>query len=370
MNKGSKNKGSNADPGDVSMTRTPDSISLSPMQTRITQLDGLRAVAILAVFVDHTLFNHLLWTGVDIFFVLSGFLISSILLDRKSRPVPYFGYFYTRRVFRILPPYIVTLVLAAITYGPGFLHYWPYFAFFGMNVFWVTHPFLLALPLWSLAVEEQFYFVWPFVIRWVSERTLLCVALAALIVTPLLRGAAAHFGYYGAIYFLTPFRADLLCAGAVLAVCWRTRREQTIAWGRRFGMWATLVGYAIFAGSQRWSVFRLSLNHWQADVFTYSFSLLGASSLLLWALTGRGWLYRLLTLRPMRYLGQVSYMFYLMQDLVLDWVQRWHCPFPVASAFAGTLALSSLSWYLMERPLIAYAARRAPGGPPVPSLAL
>lgn len=340
--------------------------ALSPTKGRIQQLDGLRAIAILAVFLNHTVFNHLLWTGVDIFFVLSGFLITSILLDLKHRDVSYFGYFYTRRVFRILPPYLVTLVLAVLTFGTSFLHFWPFLAFFGMNLLAVLHPYALVIPLWSLAVEEQFYFLWPVVVLFASERWLRRVCIAALVFTPMLRGFGTLLHNSTIVYFLTPFRADLLCAGAALAVLWRTEPEATLRFGERYARWGTLVGYGLFVGSQAFPVFRLSTNHWQSNVFTYEFSLLGAGSLVFWALVDRGMLFRLLTWRPMRYLGQISYTFYLVHLIAIDRAMRWHNACWPLLAFAGTVAFASLSWFVMERPLIAFAAKLAPGGPPIP----
>src|SRR6476620_290798 len=96
---------------------------------RIVQLDGVRAVAVLAVFMNHA-FGVSLWMGVDLFFVLSGFLITGILLDRKSRNQSYFGYFYARRARRILPPYVLLLILSSLLFGLGWLKQWWWYVFF------------------------------------------------------------------------------------------------------------------------------------------------------------------------------------------------------------------------------------------------
>src|SRR5579885_1762980 len=84
---------------------------------RITQLDGLRAVAILSVFLFHALYAPFLWMGVDIFFVLSGFLITGVLLDRKSAGGPYFSYFYSRRARRILVPCALLMLISSLLFG-------------------------------------------------------------------------------------------------------------------------------------------------------------------------------------------------------------------------------------------------------------
>ena len=157
------------------MTLNPNPAPTEPsaaVHGRILQLDGLRAVAILAVFLNHTLHTPLTWAGVDIFFVLSGFLITGILLQRKASGGGYFSYFYKRRAFRILPAYALTILVYIKFFTWWSLQPWWLFAFFGMNLqsFFFHGPIFYPLPLWSLAVEEQFYFVWPVVILLVSER--------------------------------------------------------------------------------------------------------------------------------------------------------------------------------------------------------
>src|ERR1700755_3131287 len=94
------------------MTASALSPAPSPPR-RIVQLDGLRAIAVLAVFAQHAL-KAPLWMGVDLFFVLSGFLITGILLERKARRQSYFGYFYARRARRILPPYLLLMAVSSI----------------------------------------------------------------------------------------------------------------------------------------------------------------------------------------------------------------------------------------------------------------
>jgi len=131
---------------------------------RIVQLDGLRAIAVLMVFVHHSFQSQLFWTGVDLFFILSGFLITGILLDQRQKQIwsGYLGPFYGRRARRILPPYLLFLVFTSVFFGIGWLRRW-YFFLFLMN----TEPFRSMATqysigiLWSLAVEEQFYLLWP-----------------------------------------------------------------------------------------------------------------------------------------------------------------------------------------------------------------
>src|ERR1700676_4129931 len=155
---------------------------------RILRLDGVRALAFLTIFVHHGFGIPHLWAGVDIFFVLSGFVITSILMDGRGKEGAWTR-FYERRALRILPPYLAFLFLATF-----FLHlHWSksalWYAFFAMNfaegfTLWVWGLWIL----WALAVEEQFYLFWPFVALKSSPRMVLKFALALIFLAPVLRG--------------------------------------------------------------------------------------------------------------------------------------------------------------------------------------
>lgn len=328
---------------------------------RVLQFDGLRALAFGAVYINHSTHLPLTWAGVDVFFVLSGFLITGILLERKSAGGPYFSAFYRRRVFRILPPYLLTIVV------------------YGLIVTWRDYRpvwlFALApniqdlirrgpdIPLWSLAIEEQFYLVWPVVVLFLPEGMLLGFSVAALVVTPILRAVCTPlFPYHFFIYELTPFRADLLCAGAVIAILCRRHGEAFKAVAARYSWMVCVFGYMLFAGSQAFPAFRLARNVWTANCFLYLFSLIGATGLLAWALTSKGWLRRFLTLRPLRYLGEISYTMYLVHVfLFLLLEHKFGLTVLVRIGALGlVIAYASVSWFLMERPLIRFAARRTP----------
>ena len=124
------------------------------MNGRITQLDGLRAIAIIAVFFHHAFETKLTWMGVDLFFILSGFLITDILIRSRNRGIlAYFGSFYARRVRRILPPYFLLLAITCVLFGVWWLKSWYYYLGF-MNLLLITHvkfPDSLAI-LWGGAV--------------------------------------------------------------------------------------------------------------------------------------------------------------------------------------------------------------------------
>jgi len=337
---------------------------------RILQLDGLRAVAILAVLLNHTLHLPLTWAGVDIFFVLSGFLITGILLARKQSGGDYFSYFYRRRTFRILPSYILTLLIFGLIFGWSTFHPWPFFVFFGMNIQPLWFHNATPLPLWSLAVEEQFYLVWPIVILLVSERVLLWLAIAAVVCTPLLRVLCTPlFSHHLFIYMLTPFRADLLCAGAILAILWKNRTSRLEHLCRTRAWMGVVAGFGLLALSQLWQVCRLESNSRTANGLVYSLSLIGSVSLLAWALADRSWLTRFLSSRTMRYIGEISYTLYLVHIIVIFLVERYiHSPVLLFVIVAiGSIAWASVSWFLLERPLIRFAARGDHRKPPQPA---
>jgi peptidoglycan/LPS O-acetylase OafA/YrhL len=334
---------------------------------RIPQLDGLRALAILIVFVNHSLRVPLGWVGVDVFFVLSGFLITGILLERKQinerEGTGYLVPFYRRRFIRILPPYFLTLIVYHFVYRLDDLHPWPLFVFFGMNL---QHFFYAGgpgdLPLWSLAVEEQFYLVWPFVVLFVSEKVLLRISLAALVIVPLLRIICTYWLHREfLIYTLTPFRADLLCVGAVLTILWKSRTPRLEEFLRRRACLGVLLGFGTLGILQIWPYFRLSSDQPLANGLCLSLSLFGAVSLLAWTLADKGWLHRLLTLAPMRYIGRISYTMYLVHVMVIvQFAQRIGWKHVTVPAITFTVFYATLSWFLMERPLLNLAARSTP----------
>jgi len=216
----------------------------------VAALDGLRAFAVIAVIVCHTLevpwpfvqnMANAGWVGVDLFFVLSGFLITGILLDSKGA-TRFFRNFYIRRTLRIFPLYYAVLITAlviaphvlpvdggerAILDKQGWL--W----FYAQNIEQLRanrnawHAGWLQLThLWSLSVEEQFYVVWPTVVFLTSRRALVAVAMAIVVGAPLLRVALLRSGTVPeCIYTFTPCRLDTLAVGALLAMLVRSRPE-------------------------------------------------------------------------------------------------------------------------------------------------
>lgn len=247
-----------------------------PFGRRLTSLDGLRGIAILAVIAEHTLrlyhpestFSRIWaaiqessWAGVDLFFVLSGFLITGILLDsRQDRR--YFLNFYARRTLRIFPLYYAVLAVAILLVPAvvGFSKLPDLYSRLVANQIWLwtyLQNFVQssgphALPgfghFWSLAVEEQFYWVWPLIVFLVPRRYLfrVCVALCAFL--PLLRLIMILAGERNwAIRQYTFTRVDSLIWGAVVALLVRDTRlaASCMRWAKSLGVVSALALSAI-----------------------------------------------------------------------------------------------------------------------------
>ena len=204
------------------------------VRAKMPELDSLRGVAILLVVFYHGFFwsNKLTglsgpakffvnltrfgWLGVNLFFVLSGFLITGILLDSRAQK-HYFRRFYVRRALRILPAFYALLLI--LLFIPSQSRAYLLLSFFYLSN--LASP--LGIPmtytmLWSLAVEEHFYFVWPVAVRVLSSRILMVLAAAIVCSEPLLRAWYFVRGWPEGSGYLTWLVADGLAMGAILAM--------------------------------------------------------------------------------------------------------------------------------------------------------
>ena len=229
-------------------------------ERRVSELDGLRGIAILQVLIWHyfvgpispQLISPLLhkclgltWSGVDLFFVLSGFLLGGILMDNKNS-TNFFRVFYLRRCCRILPLYFLwILIFVIIVHAFKELTFeYPYLSIFDLNIYhWVaikhyltfTQNFLMAQHhdwgnqwfgvTWSLALEEQFYLVLPLIIYFASARILIYVFLFLIVLAPILRTVLFFVlplpdGVFWS-FFLMPCRGDAFLLGALCALLLR-----------------------------------------------------------------------------------------------------------------------------------------------------
>lgn len=334
------------------------------MEKRIVPFDGIRAVAILLVFAAHALFFVIGWVGVDLFFALSGFLITGVL--RRDQDDDHFWFrFYIRRATRILPPLLLTLVVSGLFFFPGRKELLLYAFFAGNIAEWLYRGHSITLGvLWSLAVEEHFYLVWPFAVRFLSRRSLMMLICGLVLAEPVLRALVTpHLSTFWPVFLLTPFRLDGLLFGSLLALLVERPSNQPL-----LQRWSGVVFFSIVL------VWVLAATFYHFDrtddsliynTFGYSLLALGATSLLSYVLFHpSGWIAKGLCFRPLVFLGVVSYSFYLYHVLVIKLFQRWTSAHHVAHdrlltpfTFSITLCLAALSFYAYELPIVQWGKR-------------
>jgi peptidoglycan/LPS O-acetylase OafA/YrhL len=369
---------------------------------RISQLDGVRGIAILLVLVWHYLacqivtgpkrplsyLNEALsvtWSGVDLFFVLSGFLIAGVLLDQQGS-TNYFKVFYIRRACRIFPLYFLLLGVFACVSGIAFfrsprfdwllhspLPLWSYATF--------TQNFLMAARedfgahwmgvTWSLAVEEQFYLVIPLLFYFLPRKRLVWVLIVAILAAPLLR--CAFPGFHSLV--TTPMRSDSLLTGALLAILVRWKPFLTAVEDHRGAVLAVFLMLLAGTGvmSFRPDPFGAFANFWLAALY---------GVFVLMAFTdSQPVLGRILQSPPLVWFGKLSYGIYMFHEAVSGLVHGFlfHEPPRIRSlmdiwatllAFFITIGLAMLSYHFFEMPFLKLGRRfhyeSPPNGPDGP----
>ncbi|MFN8080231.1 MAG: acyltransferase [Kineosporiaceae bacterium] len=326
------------------------------MAHRLRSLDGLRGLAVLAVLASHAVHAaHGGFIGVDVFFVLSGYLITDQLLAEWQRAgridLPAF---YRRRVVRLAPAFVLLLVVAVpLMRGPlAGSAAWPTagaviaVAMYSAN--WVQALNVEALgPIrhtWSLAIEEQFYLVWPLLLPVLLRRRSrllrwLVVAASGIV---LLRAAGWLTTHAMWPYFATVTHADGLVIGALVAVA--RRRVPTLRLVRSAGT-AGVAAVVLL-------VLSATLRIEGAATYLVGLTLAGlAAAALVWHLvTHRASTPSRL---PLAWMGRISYGIYLYHLPVFELVQAqgWGPAATASAEFGGTAALATLSWFLVERPV-------------------
>jgi peptidoglycan/LPS O-acetylase OafA/YrhL len=385
------------------VTETVSTVA-QPAQTigpakRIPELDGLRGLAIFFVILCHYVGGNppglrhsfvrriaevlgLGSIGVDLFFILSGFLIGGILLNSRSSQL-YYKTFYLRRFFRIIPIYYLWLALFGLAtiaakiwniWGGAEFHtvvpYWAYFIFLQnyfqgatwAQVYWLG-------PLWSLAVEEQFYLLAPPVVRKLSPERLLKVLSGVLVFSLVLRlflssmyGADHDYWGINASTDWMPCRADDLALGMIVAVLWanpqsRIRLQQRLS--------------VLYAGLFSCAAGLLAMSYWimKPDSFvtaTVARTAIGFFFVFLLLITltdKKGLLGRIFNWSPLRELGKISYCVYIIHCAVSWALYRsilhteprfdgWYAIGVSVLSFAVTVLIAELSWRYFENPLI------------------
>lgn len=364
----------------------------------IPGLDGLRALAYLVVFFYHIDYLYFGWMGVQLFFVLSGFLITDILL-RMKEALPmgsYFYKFYVRRFLRIFPLYYfflslllgISFLFLAMSYRPalmGILQDQLPFAYLYIYNFYTVFDAYQPSPfmdhLWSLSVEEQFYLVWPLLIFLVREKWLKALFLAGIAAGPLFRtalfianeiGAATYLrdSFAGALYALPFTHMDAFAFGAYISRYSFPHAKKMLVW---LGLLLPAAGFlSHFLGTGEAAPptslgFLVSMPHGYQFLWAYSFINLWFA-LLIHCVVKEKFFVHFLEHPLLRYLGKISYGLYIYHFPII-WFSARLRDVPGLEilkpaeiyliAFFATIAISAISYHLLESPLIRLKDRLA-----------
>ena len=318
-------------------------------EPRIPGLDGVRALAVIGVIASHSGLMNIGWLGVDVFFGLSGYLITGILLRAKDADPSarqFFVPFYMRRALRILP-LAWSWAIIVCAYRGQFSHLGWYMSYL---VNWLPRPPPprdLGLY-WSVSVEEQFYLLWPAIVFFGSRRTVWKAALGLIVLDVLLR---LGFSLWPPA-FATPqwrdlasfARADSLAVGALLALREHQGgfgREGRLAWPAALGAFC---GILLLRALERRQLFPLLAYNFKWPLIAF-----GVGAFLLWVLTRQP---RPLSWPWLAWIGKISYGVYLIHGVFGAWLhQRFtlaQAPLIFAIQVGLTLPIAAFSWYFFE----------------------
>lgn len=346
---------------------------------RIPSLDGLRGLAILLILLYHTYPRHrydpisLLsdfgWLGMDLFFVLSGFLITGVLFDTLKDP-HFFRNFFARRALRILPAYVVfcgaAFVYCLLRGERPTVWALPYLLFFSNVVTDLHRPIGIGYHLsfghlWSLAVEEQFYLVWPVILYLLARtRRILLACVAGILLAFFLRWfAAPYFPNVNPATFLFT-RTDAFLSGGLLAVLVRTT-----SFDRK---WSTALLYSVMlSGLALIAVAAFAQHSTLIDIPMLHYGLAGAALLfsasVALALRSGTLVSAFGSIPPLRKLGQYSYAMYLIHGFPLHQVSTLMAKADRVVPVGGSLlvfigygclcfAIAAWSYRVIEQPFL------------------
>ncbi|MBV8051888.1 MAG: acyltransferase [Acidobacteriaceae bacterium] len=310
---------------------------------RIPSLDGLRAISILLVLAGHWALRHHQLTflavygnvGVRIFFVISGYLITTLLLreEQKTGRISLRD-FYIRRAYRIFPAAVAFLIPALILYWHEVRWYdlgavALYLVNFDMGAPWfIGH-------LWSLSVEEQFYVLWPAVFRnCVHLRAKILIGIMAL--TPIYSAVCYYFKVRGGGYGTFPAVADNIAVGCLLAFL--ADRIPVIGHGEASAMMLVIALVPQFPANTPIRTLLMLFVLWPLMH-------LSIAGLIVHAVQSRYWI---LNWAPAVFLGKISYSLYLWQQLFFYRPDPW----PIYLALPLALIFACSSYYVVERPML------------------
>jgi peptidoglycan/LPS O-acetylase OafA/YrhL len=326
---------------------TVNSVAVSPPQVaakRIPSLDGLRAFSITLVVLGHLAVRGHAWkvwlnypnTGVRIFFVISGYLITGILLRTQRREGGInLKEFYVRRAFRILPAAFVFTVVMTVHYWSELRWYQMLPAFLYLTNFSLDSQSWVFGHLWSLSVEEQFYFLWPAALKWLSKHKI-TILVASIIVAPIYQALLYHWKIHNGGYGTLPSVANNVAIGCLVAIL-----EPQLAKVPRYAA-AIMLAFVLLVPTFDANTPARTL----AMLFVLQPIMHFAMAGLLLHVVQRP--YAVLNCKPVVWVGQMSYSLYLWQQPFCYSPELLH---PV-SAIALALLCACISYYCVEQPML------------------
>lgn len=347
------------------------------------QLDSLRAFAVIQVLISHWFLYHpkislfpFGQTGVNLFFVLSGFLISGILLNGRKIAEEENGSkihtaknFYIRRTLRIFPIYYLTIFLLFIINFQTIREFFLWYLFYSSNIlYFVTSSWGGSLShLWTLAVEEQFYIIWPFVILFIPKKYLLKSIIGIILIGPLFRGIMFTLldgnSRFFFINLLTPANIDCFGLGALLAYC-RINGMTILDFNGLISKMFVLVNLVlIIIWVFYMNIVAIVLPSWINVGITAQIFLglnIAVTSLFLISKASigfKGILKIIFENKLVMFIGKISYGIYLYHALVSSLTKYLGIPkinslyINFVFSFFFVLIISTISWYLVEKPI-------------------
>jgi peptidoglycan/LPS O-acetylase OafA/YrhL len=309
----------------------PEPQAANLVRSVMPELDSVRGLAILGVVFLHAFYwpysrlhfsrpAHIFiqltqpgWLGVNLFFVLSGFLITGILIDSLDKR-NYYKRFYVRRILRILPAYYAVLILLLVLGRSSLAYFGLSFIYLSnmTNLFGVPQSYG---PLWSLAVEEHYYLFWPAVVRRLGRRGLAFSAVAICALVPLVRAISFSLGITVNLSSYTWCVADGLAAGSLVAMLLRTSITRKSV-GR---LCASLLLLTFISAGVGAPLGILTRNRLLGAAFQYSVINVGCSGfLLLCMLLGTSSWKRVVNWTWVKFFGYISYGLYLIHLLIFS----------------------------------------------------
>jgi len=352
--------------------------AVAPKHARFPALDGLRGTAFLLILLCHShdvlwadshspvhvqVFDKLLlWAGgyaLDLFFVLSAFLITGILLKTKDSP-DYFKNFYAKRALRLLPAYYLLLLVVFagsffIQHGVGDATHWFFLIVNFVNVIqtienkWSFGP---ASHCWSLALEEQFYLVWSVLVKYLNQRSLSAICISGFVAAPFLRYVMRHC--FHNIIFPHEFRLDGLFVGALLCFAMQRRSVEQLQKPASIVLFFSAIAAVI-------AIISLPLEHEMRRVVLPTICSVTGGALLVKAI-GQSYIKQFFDMQALKTVGLYSYGMFLFHWPIVRVIEPyWHLNFlPIEISwalflvlvFALTAGISVISFKFVEMPAL------------------